>query len=278
MAHRPLLLLTNDDGIDSLGLHVLARSMRPFGDVLVVAPDGEYSGAGAALGALHLIRPEVREVALEGIDRAYAVSGPPALCTMFAALGAFGKAPDLVVSGINPGANVGRAVYHSGTVGAVLTGRGRGISGVAVSQVVAEQAVEGQGAEENLGSQRWEDAAEVAAVVVEALLRHGLPVDPVAVNLNVPNRTVAEMAGWQWSEVATRPPRTMAAATLTPKVGHTGTYHVEMSWGDPVQLPVETDAGAVEAGMISVSFLSRLTHAPASADGAIAGALDGRFG
>lgn len=268
MADRPLLLLTNDDGIDSVGLHVLARAMRAHGEVLVVAPDGEYSGAGAALGPLHLIRPEVKEVALEGIGRAYAVDGPPALCTMFAALGAFGRVPDLIVSGINPGANVGRAVYHSGTVGAALTGRGRGISGVAVSQEVAELAVEGQGGEESLNSQRWEDAAAVASVVVEALLRGGLPVEPVVVNLNVPNRPVAELEGWQWCEVAVRPPRTMASASLTPKPGHTGTYHVEMSWGDPVELPAETDAGAVEAGRVAISFLSRLAHAPVPAVGA----------
>ena len=111
MGTRPLLLLTNDDGIDSVGLHVLARAMRELGEVLIVAPDSEYSGAGAALGALHLIKPEVHETIVDGIDRAYAVTGPPALCTLFAALGAFGAVPDLVVSGINPGANVeiGRA-------------------------------------------------------------------------------------------------------------------------------------------------------------------------
>ncbi|MCC6435480.1 MAG: 5'/3'-nucleotidase SurE [Acidimicrobiales bacterium] len=276
---RPLLLLTNDDGIDSVGLHVLARAMRTHGDVLLVAPDSEYSGAGAALGALHLIRPEVHETAVEGIDRAYAVSGPPALCTMFAALGAFGRVPDLVVSGINPGANVGRAVYHSGTVGAALTARGRGISGIAVSQEVAELAVEGQGGEESLGSQRWEDAAAIASIVVEALLRDGLPADPVVVNLNVPNRAVADMVGWQWCDVAVRPPRTMASAVLTPKAGHAGTYHVEMSWGDPVQLPADTDAGAVEAGLVAVSFLSRLVHAPAPEVGAgISAALGALIG
>ncbi len=260
MADRPLLLLTNDDGIDSVGLHVLARAMRAHGDVLVVAPDGEYSGAGAALGALHLIRPEVREVQLDGIDRAYAVTGPPALCTMFAALGAFGPVPDLVVSGINPGANVGRAVYHSGTVGATLTARGRGISGVAVSQEVTDFAIDGQGGEAALLSQRWASAAEVATVVVGGLLDGGLPADPVVVNVNVPNRAVADMEGWQFGEVAMAPPRTMASAVLAPKAGHTGTYHVEMAWGDATVLPPETDAGAIEAGKVSISYLSRILH------------------
>lgn len=274
---RPLLLLTNDDGIDSIGLHVLARAMGRFGDVLVVAPDSEYSGASAALGPLHLIHPEVHECHIEGVARAFSVAGPPALCTMFAALGAFGPKPDLVVAGINPGANVGRAVYHSGTVGAILAGRGRGISGVAVSQEVAEFAVEGQGDERNLGSQLWEHAAAVAEVVVGALLAGGLPADPVVINLNVPNRTVQSITGWQLSEVATQPPRAMANARLTPRPGHTGSYHVEMAWGDPVSLPPDTDSGAIEAGKVAISYLTRLSHVPERHLPMIDDALQGYF-
>jgi 5'-nucleotidase len=271
---RPLLLLTNDDGIDSVGLHVLARAMAHHGEVLVVAPDGDYSGASAALGALHLIRPEVRQVILDGVDRAYSVSGPPALCTMFAALGAFGAVPDLCVSGINPGANVGRAVYHSGTVGAALTARGRGFSGVAVSQEVSEFAVEGQGTESGLGGQRWQDAAIVAGVVVEAILAGGLPDDPVVVNVNVPNRPVAHMTGWQYGEIALRPPRTMANATLRPKPGHAGCFHVDMTWGEPIALPPDTDAGAVEEGRVAISFLGRLAHVDPGPHTGIDQALD----
>ncbi|MGB1824237.1 MAG: 5'/3'-nucleotidase SurE, partial [Ilumatobacteraceae bacterium] len=112
------ILVTNDDGISSVGLHRLARAMTAHGDVVVVAPDREFSGAGAAVGAIHLMQPEVHRATVDGIDESWAVSGPPALCVFFARLGAFGGPFDLVVSGINPGANVGRSVYHSGTVGA----------------------------------------------------------------------------------------------------------------------------------------------------------------
>ena len=66
---RMRLLLTNDDGIDSVGLHVLARAMREHGDVVIVAPDREYSGAGAALGALHLMEPEARRASSRGSTR-----------------------------------------------------------------------------------------------------------------------------------------------------------------------------------------------------------------
>src|SRR5258708_11753957 len=157
------ILVTNDDGIDSEGLYVLARSLLAHGEVVIAAPDREYSGAGAGLGALHLLQPEIHRVAIEGVAEAWAVTGPRAWCVMFSRLGAFGPPFDLVVAGINPGANVGRAVYHSGTVGAALTARAGGISGVAISQSVNEGGVEGQGWDEMLVGQRWETAGAVAA-------------------------------------------------------------------------------------------------------------------
>ncbi|NNC81314.1 MAG: 5'/3'-nucleotidase SurE, partial [Acidimicrobiales bacterium] len=114
------ILVTNDDGIDSVGLHVLANAVKHFGDVTVVAPLFECSGAGASIGTLTGNYPVVHRhdvPALDGLD-CWSVSGPPALCVMYAQLGAFGKPFDLIVSGINPGQNVGWSVYHSGTIGA----------------------------------------------------------------------------------------------------------------------------------------------------------------
>jgi 5'-nucleotidase len=270
------ILVTNDDGIDSVGLHVLARTVARHGEVIVAAPDSEYSGAGAALGALHVIRPEVHEVALEGVDAAYAVTGPPALCVMFAALEAFGPKPDLIVSGINPGANVGRAVYHSGTVGAALTGRNRGIPGVAISQDVADLGVEGQGWEDQLAAQRWDSAAAVADVILDGLLAHP-PETPYVLNVNVPNLPVEAIVGWRYAEVGTIPPRTMAVARLEPKPGHEGSYRVNMEWGDPVILPPETDGGTVEGGYVSLSWLSRITHVDVEVGG-LERALEGLLG
>ena len=157
------ILVTNDDGIDSDGLHELARALVDLGDVTVVAPDAEYSGAGASLGAMHLIRPEVHDAHIDGVDRAWSVSGPPGLCVIYSRLGLFGDPFDLVVAGINPGMNVGRSVYHSGTVGAALTARNGKITGIAVSQAVTGWGVEGQGADEVLIDQRWSTAATVGS-------------------------------------------------------------------------------------------------------------------
>lgn len=195
------ILLTNDDGIESEGLRVLACAMRAHGDVVVVAPDSDYSGSGAAIGPIHLMDPKVQTGHVDGVDESWAVSGPPALCVLLANLGAFGPV-DWVVSGINPGANVGRTVYHSGTIGAVLTGRNGGIPGLAVSQVVPgfgsekspadakppvkEKSLgENQNGESNADEIRpafadrrfgngvvhkWDAAAEVASVALRALI------------------------------------------------------------------------------------------------------------
>ena len=235
--------------------------MKPFGEVVIAAPDREFSGAGAALGALHLIQPEVHKAHVDGIDEAWAITGPPALCVMFARLGAFGAPFDLVVSGINPGVNVGRSVYHSGTVGAALSGRNGLISGVAVSQAVTGFGVEGQGWDEMLVGQKWESAAEVAATFVEGLVS-AMPAQPVVVNINVPNKDVAEMKGWRVARVGHEPPRRMSTAVLEPKEGHAGSYYVRMQWGDAVSLPADTDGGLVEADYVSVSYLSSLAHEP----------------
>ena len=250
------ILVTNDDGIDSIGLHVLARAMKPLGDVVIVAPDEEYSGYSAAIGSIWLMNPEVHRAHVEGIDEAWAVTGPPALCAMFARLGAFGDI-DIVVSGINPGANVGRSVYHSGTVGACLTARNGGISAVAVSQSVDSWGVEGQAMEEVLGNQQWQGAADVAALVVGQILED-LPEHPVVANINVPNRPAAEMEGWRRTAVGTAPPRSMAKAELTPKKGHDGAFHVEWSWGEAVATHSSDDTGAVMDGFASITWLGAL--------------------
>jgi 5'-nucleotidase len=131
------VLVTNDDGVASPGLHALARSLVEQGhDVIVVAPDREMSGSAAAIGQVHVDEGiDAERIELPGLDGvpAYALAGPPGLCVLTARLGGFGEPPELVVSGINPGCNTGRAVLHSGTVGAALTAANFGCRGLAVS-------------------------------------------------------------------------------------------------------------------------------------------------
>ena len=273
------ILVTNDDGIDSTGLHELVKAMSPLGDVVVVAPDSEYSGASAAVGALHLIHPEVRRTTVEGAGEAFTVSGPPALCVLFARMGVFGAVPDLVVSGINPGANVGRAVYHSGTVGAATTARNGNITGVAVSQEVTGYGIEGQGWDDALAGQLWGSAATVAQGVVAAMIE-SMPTKAVVLNVNVPNLPIDQIKGWRYTEVGMTVPRSIHSAALEPRPGHDGSFWVKMSYGESVQLPIEEDGGAVEAGYVALSWLSRFRHEIGEDldDSVIRGALDAMVG
>jgi 5'-nucleotidase len=251
------ILVTNDDGIDSVGLHILARRLREHGEVVVVAPDSEYSGASAAFGAIHLMRPDVRRVHLDGLDESWSVAGPPALCVMFARLGAFGAPFDVVVAGINPGANVGRSIYHSGTVGAALTARNGGVHGIAVSQHVDAGSIEGQAWDVMLENQLWDSAAEVAAAATAGLVKEP-PATPILLNLNVPNLPVAEMKGWHYTTPAVLPIRALTSMSLEPKHGHEDTFTVVLEWGEPNEPPLDSDAGAVVNGYVSATYLGRI--------------------
>ena len=271
------ILVTNDDGIDSVGLHVLARSLLDFGEITLAAPDQEYSGAGAAIGALHISRPEVHQVKIDYIEKAWAISGPPALCVMYATRGVLEDSFDLVVSGINPGSNVGNSIYHSGTIGAAFTARNAGITGVAVSQAVTGWGVEGQGIEEVLKNQLWDTAAEVAKTAVGAVISDP-PEEPAVLNINVPNKKLNELKGWRYTEVAKRSTRSMKNAKLEPKPGHENSYRVEMSWGDPVTQPVETDVGAVMNDYVSLTWINSLDAASLDRKGKVDQALNSLIG
>ncbi len=273
------ILVTNDDGVDAPGLHHLARAMTLHGDVVVVAPDQEFSGAGAAIGAIWDFTPHVTRHAIDGVPETWAVNGPPALCVLYARLGAFGGPFDLVVSGINPGANVGRSVYHSGTVGACLSGRNGGWSGVAVSQASPGWGVEGQAFHDVMANQKWHVAAEVASAFVGGLVADP-PSEVVVANLNVPNVELDLIEGWAVTEVGQLPPRAMSRAQLVPDPRHEGHFGIDIGWGSPIDLPEHTDGGAIERNRISVSYLSRLQAEPradlAKAESALDGLVIGR--
>lgn len=263
------ILVTNDDGIDSEGLAVLVASLRGLGELVVVAPDREYSGASASLGPLGGLAPEAHRVDLTGAGQAWSVSGPPALCVLLATLGVFGEPKfDLVVSGINPGANVGRAIYHSGTVGAALTARSRGVSAVAVSQAVEGFGVEGQGWDEMLANMHWETAGQVARAAAGALgaAPAARAQAAVVVNLNVPNLELSEVKGWERASLGSVPPRVVADARLEPKLGHPGVFKVFMRWGDAEPLPEGTDGAALEAGRVSLSMLAPMSEVSVAHD------------
>ncbi|WP_394613482.1 5'/3'-nucleotidase SurE [Lentzea sp. JNUCC 0626] len=183
-------LITNDDGIDSPGLHVLAEAAQSCGlDVVVAAPVAQASGTSASVAALGdsgRVVSNRRE--LPGLDvEAYAVAAHPGLISLIACRGGFGGKPDVVLSGINLGANVGRAILHSGTVGAALTAHLSDVTSLAVSLDVGLDGPE----------PLWDKAGEVVRVVLPFLL--DLPAASV-LSLNVPN--VVDVQGLRWAELA----------------------------------------------------------------------------
>jgi 5'-nucleotidase len=197
------ILITNDDGIDALGIRSLTRAVVRAGyDVVVAAPLKEASGSSAAMTAVHQdgkIVVERRELAGARDVPAYAVAASPAFIVLLALRGAFGAVPDVVVSGINRGANAGAAVLHSGTVGATLTGSHAGLHGLAVSLDVLTPAtatatrggapigeVDRVDTVDTVDDEHrhWDSAADLAVRLLPTLAH--TPAGTV-LNLNVPN-------------------------------------------------------------------------------------------
>ena len=161
------ILVTNDDGVRSEGLSALAKSLAPLGDVLVVAPAKEASAVGHAL-TLH--QPLRLERISEGV---YAVDGTPTDCVNIAVAIVLKGLPDLVVSGINTGWNLGDDVTYSGTVSGALEGALLGVPSIAVSL------------QRTRGKFNFSRAAEAAATVAALVLKAGLPARTF-LNINVP--------------------------------------------------------------------------------------------
>ncbi len=189
------VLVTNDDGFDAPGLAVLARAFAEAGhEVVVAAPLVEASGSGAGIGPVRAMGGGIHVEAvappgLEGIT-AFAADALPALIVMMACLGAFGPAPDFVASGINPGRNVGRAVLHSGTVGAALTCVHFGLRGLATSIWASSAPL----AHEPRGDAHTHFESAAALAVSFAAYLEGAPARTVF-NLNVPDLALGEIRG-----------------------------------------------------------------------------------
>jgi 5'-nucleotidase len=178
----PLILVTNDDGIDSAGLWAVAEAVLPLGEVLVVAPDRQWSGGGRSMprGVTGSIRPASREIDGRCVT-GFAVDASPALAVDHGVIELASRRPDLVVSGINFGANLGIEVTISGTVGAALEASAFGIPALAVSlEMSADHHLTGNGKADYAASRAF------VRHFAEMLLDHSLPRDVDVLNLNIP--------------------------------------------------------------------------------------------
>ncbi|MFN7293983.1 MAG: 5'/3'-nucleotidase SurE [Lysobacteraceae bacterium] len=181
------VLVSNDDGVDAPGIQVLAGGLRAAGhDVTVVAPDRDRSGASNSLTLDMPIRAKHLDA------RTVSVAGTPTDCVHLALAGLLDVQPDIVVSGINNAANLGDDVIYSGTVAAAMEGRFLGLPAIAVSLVTVDH----QG-------RHFETAARVAVELIARLVADPLPADTI-LNVNVPDRPWAELAGFEVTRLGHR--------------------------------------------------------------------------
>ena len=174
MSKRPILV-TNDDGITSPGIHALAEALEPLGEVWVCAPDREQSAVSHGVSLQRPLR--VNHIR----DRWFAIDGTPTDCVMLGVHGLMKRPPALVVSGINNGANLGDDLAYSGTVAGAHEGMLLGIPAIAVSNV-------------SFFPEHLETAGHYARMIAEYCLEHGLPRETM-LNVNEPDLALAEIRG-----------------------------------------------------------------------------------
>jgi 5'-nucleotidase len=236
----PRILVVNDDGIDSDGVAVLADVLRSVGEVTVVAPDGDRSGASHAISAHHAVRAQALPSA--GLRR-FACSGTPADCVLLGVNELCGGRPDLVVSGINRGANLADDINYSGTVAAAVEATIAGIPAIAVSLVSSWPKVD--------PVHHWDVAAEVARDLALEVLREPLPPGTYW-NVNVPNRAALE--GVRFTRQGRKRYADRLARVEDDGNGGGAAYYwvwdvAHLGGGD------DTDTVAVDAGLASVTPL-----------------------
>ena len=233
----PLILVCNDDGIDSEGIAALAGAMSALGEVHVAAPMDEQSAVGHAITVRDPVRAREWDFADEaGVTFAHAVSGTPADCVKLAVNQLLPRRPQLVVSGINRGPNTAVNVIYSGTVSAATEASILGIDAAAFSLCAWEDG-------------HYDTAARVARRVARRMLAKGLP-DHILLNVNIPNRPLGELAG----TVITRQARSRWEESFSARVDPFDQPYYWLA-GEFVDLDEGdgTDLDAIDDGYVSVT-------------------------
>ncbi len=227
-----MILVTNDDGVYSPGIQVLAKRLRELDETVIVAPDRERSAAGHSM-TLH--RPLLIEELKDGV---YSVNGTPTDCVNIAVKGLLQEVPKLVVSGINKGPNMGDDVTYSGTVAGAIEARILGVPSFAVSLA----------ARENF---RFAEAAEVAVRVARHVLAEG-EAEGTLLNVNVPNLPLEGIRGTVITRLGKRIYHQMTVERVDPR----GKKYYWIGGGEPEWEQAEgTDFDAIARGMVSVTPL-----------------------
>lgn len=195
----PTILVTNDDGINAPALVYLRQALASVGDVIVLAPEGNWSAAGHSKTMHKPLR--MWQTTLRDGSEGYTTSGAPSDCVALAMLGGVKKKPDLVVSGINEGYNLGSDITYSGTVAAAIESVIHHTPAIAISTCGTRRAQD-NGVQIQI-EQIWQLAARVAADLARQVLDRGLPPFTL-LNANVPCRPIAEIGGPVLCRLGTR--------------------------------------------------------------------------
>jgi len=251
------IVVTNDDGVASPGIHALAVMLRDMGhDVTVLAPAADVSGAAAAIGRITLgerLSMEPRDLPGQaaGIP-AFALDGPPGLAVLVACQGGVGEPPDLVVSGINAGPNTGHSILHSGTVGAALTAASFGVSAIAVSAEVGDPTP-------------WHLAEAHLSLAVDVIRTARAA---TVFNLNVPARPAL---GLRWATLD-------RFGTVRVAVAERADTWVQMEFRAPEEPPPGSDTALLAEGYATITAIRGIGEIAAQGGSAGSGPLpEGRL-
>jgi len=224
------ILVTNDDGITSSALYGLREALSGLGRIFIVAPDRDQSATSHSLTLHRPMRIENPE------PDTYAIDGTPTDCVLVATHGLLPERPDLVVSGVNRGPNMGDDVFYSGTVAAAIEGAMQGLPAIAVSLVAS-------------GLADFTYACAFTRRLVDIVRAQGLPEKSV-LNVNVPNRPAAEITGVE----VTRLGRRVYDDALIERLDPRGRKYYWIGGDAPVWDPEpESDFLAVHEGRVSVT-------------------------
>lgn len=231
------ILITNDDGIHSRGLWSLAKALNKIGHVSIVAPDRDLSGIGTAMTLSSIVRTHEILPTVDGIE-ARSVQGTPADCVILATEFLFNEPFDLIVSGINQGANLGLDVLSSGTIGAALQGYYLNIPSIAISAAYT-----------NDTEIRYE-AASRTAVILTRWLSSNLPKEPLLLNVNLP---AAELDSIEHVEITHLGPRAYLESVERGQDGRRIHYWIKHNKPQIEDAEIGTDVWAVRNNRVSIT-------------------------
>lgn len=245
------ILVTNDDGINSPGIWKIAEAISVFANVIIVAPDRDQSGQGSSITLLNPLNVEKQASQVDGITEVYTVDGTPADCVIVATEELFPNSIDMVVSGINQGANVGLDIFTSGTFGGALHGYFREIDSVALSVLYGDDIF-------------YQPAVHIGAQIISNIINMRSSAtnnDPILLNVNFPNCNSKNINGLESTTIG---PRLFSEGIEKVNRGRRDFYWLKNKTYSSSEAKEGTDVWAIKNQKVSVTLVN--PYFPASND------------